>query len=220
MTNERTVVNGRAFDDVADCIRQTGLIAILRGKFSREFVVSVGEVLAEASLPVVEVALNSLDALTLIEGLSDERKGRLLVGAGTVLSELDVDAAVNAGARFVVSPAFDAGVCRRASELDVFYLPGVLTPTEALIAYRENCRMQKLFPTDTFGPSYLSAIHAPLNDIEFVPTGGVNAANLASYRRAGAVAVGVGSALVKNADQTMAEVASNAKQLLAAWNKQ
>jgi 2-dehydro-3-deoxyphosphogluconate aldolase/(4S)-4-hydroxy-2-oxoglutarate aldolase len=142
----------------------------------------------------------------------------MLIGAGTVRTLEEVNAALDAGAQFLVSPNFDPASVARSREAGVLHLPGVFTASEAQAAYAAGCQMVKLFPADALGPRYLKALRAPLNDIDFVPTGGIEAANIADFVRAGAVAFGVGSSLVKSADQDLADLREKAARLAAAFH--
>jgi 2-dehydro-3-deoxyphosphogluconate aldolase/(4S)-4-hydroxy-2-oxoglutarate aldolase len=207
-------------DQLRAQIKQLGLIAILRGDFPFEHTRRIAEVLLETQVPIMEVTLNSQGALEAIARLRQEFEGQpLLIGAGTVRTAPQVDEAVAAGAQFIVSPNFDPAAVARSQGHDVLHLPGVFTPTEAHNAFEAGCRMLKLFPSDVVGPAYLKALRAPLNDIEFVPTGGISADNLGDYIRAGAVAVGIGSALISGPKQSIEEITSRAKALRAAWER-
>jgi Entner-Doudoroff aldolase len=209
----------QAAQGTAEFIRQTGLIAILRGDFALDQMRRIGEVLLAEAVSVMEVTLNSADALDAIARLQKQFGGRLLIGAGTVRTAPQVEAALNAGAHFIVSPNLDPASIQTSQAHDVLHLPGVFTASEAQAAFALGCRMVKLFPAEALGPAYLRALRAPLDDIEFVPTGGVTAGNLAEYVRAGAVAVGIGSALITGPHQSMDEVQSRAAQLRAAWDE-
>lgn len=203
--------------DVGAAITDAGIIAMIRGDFSVAQTVAIGRTLVDESVCVLEVALNSTHALDGIAALRAELGERALVGAGTVRTPDDLDLAIDAGAQFAVSPMFDTDTVERSHERGMFYLPGVLTPTEALAAHAAGCRMLKLFPSDVFGPRYLGAMRAPLDDLRFVPTGGVNAENIGAYSAQGAAAVGVGSALVAGPDQPLDDLAQRARALYAAW---
>jgi 2-dehydro-3-deoxyphosphogluconate aldolase/(4S)-4-hydroxy-2-oxoglutarate aldolase len=141
----------------------------------------------------------------------------MLIGAGTVRYGTQVQPALDAGAQFLVSPNFDPDTVARARMAGLLHLPGIFTPSEAQTAFTAGCTVLKLFPADTVGPAYLKALRAPLDDIEFVPTGGINLENIAAYRRAGAVAVGLGSQLVAGRQQASDELTARAKALRAAW---
>ena len=137
--------------------------------------------LLEGGLPCVEVTLRTAEgeeALGRIAGLDEG----LLVGAGTVLDRGQVERAVDAGARFVVSPGLDEEVVRAAQEQGVPVLPGVATATEVMRARRLGLRTAKLFPAQALGGApFLDSLAAPFHDMHFVPTGGVNEENLAVW---------------------------------------
>jgi 2-dehydro-3-deoxyphosphogluconate aldolase/(4S)-4-hydroxy-2-oxoglutarate aldolase len=113
-----------------------------------------------------------------------------VVGAGTVLSVGDAEEAVDAGARFLVSPVVDAAVIRRAAELGVASLPGAHTPTELLAAHQAGAPLLKLFPAPAGGPAWLRSVLAPLPFLRVVPTNGVDLDNAAEWLAAGAWALG------------------------------
>jgi 2-dehydro-3-deoxyphosphogluconate aldolase/(4S)-4-hydroxy-2-oxoglutarate aldolase len=118
-----------------------------------------------------------------------------LIGAGTVLEIAELDAACDAGAKFLVSPHFDPALLDRARERGVPYLPGALTPTEIVRAWKAGASCVKLFPGSAVGPGYVKAIRGPLPDVPLMPTGGVDEKNLGEWLKAGVVAVGMGGAL-------------------------
>ncbi len=201
-------------------IKQSGLIAIMRGDFPIERFFKIAETLGEAGLTIMEVTLNSQNALEAIGELRRKFAGSaLLIGAGTARSAEQVEAAVTAGAQFIVSPNFEPAAVARSQRYEVLHIPGVFTATEAHNASAAGCPMLKLFPADALGPAYLKALRAPLDDIEFVPTGGITPDNLAGYVRAGAVAVGIGGALISGADQSIQEIMSRANAFKIAWEQ-
>lgn len=201
-------------------IRQYGLIAIMRGDFAVDDFLTIGKALAENGIRVMEVTLNSANAREAIEALRQQFGDDLLIGAGTIRRAAQVDEALQAGAQFIVSPNFDAASVARSQAANVLHLPGVATPTEAENAFAAGCSMLKLFPADVLGgPAYLKAIRAPLSDIDFVPTGGVEPGNAGEYRRAGAVALGLGGSLVSK-NWTPDLLASRARALVASWSGQ
>jgi 2-dehydro-3-deoxyphosphogluconate aldolase/(4S)-4-hydroxy-2-oxoglutarate aldolase len=126
---------------------------------------------------------------------------------------------VAAGAQFTVSPNLDLATVERALAQDILHLPGVFTPTEAQTAYGAGCKLVKLFPSEVVGPRYLKAIRAPLDDIGFIPTGGITPENVGDYIRAGAAAVGLGSALITGPDQPMTDLTTRARAIRAAWKE-
>lgn len=203
-------------DAVDAALRAAGIIAIVRGNYPLDRLVEIGETLAAGGIGAIEVTLNSAAALAAIRALRTALGGQLLVGAGTVRTVSDVDAALGAGAVFLVSPNFDPVAVERSSAAGVVHLPGVFTASEAQAAHAAGCSLVKLFPADALGPSYLQALRAPLDDVGFVPTGGIDAGNIADYVRAGAVAFGVGSALVRRDEIDLSALAARARDLVRA----
>jgi 2-dehydro-3-deoxyphosphogluconate aldolase / (4S)-4-hydroxy-2-oxoglutarate aldolase len=202
----------------AQTIRQTGLIAIIRGQFTRQQVVGIAETLLAHHIPVVEVTLNTSGALESIHYLHEQFGDQMLVGAGTVRTADQLHAALDAGAAFTVAPNLDLATVALAQARDLLHLPGVFTPTEIQSAFVAGCRMVKLFPSEIVGPRYLKAVRAPLDDVELVPTGGISPANVAEYVQAGAVAAGIGSALVTGPTQPLDDLAGRAQALRTAWD--
>ena len=200
-------------------IKQNGIIAILRGDFSVEDMIRLGEALIAGTITVMEVTLNSPSALTALPQLRNHFGDEMLIGAGTVRDVGQARAARDAGAQFLVSPNFDAESVSFARMNGLLHLPGVFTATEAQTAFEAGCRMLKLFPMEVGGPAYLKALRAPLNDIEFVPTGGVSLENIVDYAKAGAVAVGLGSKLVLDREQTSTDLTARAQALRQAWEQ-
>lgn len=196
-----------------DHIQRTGIVAIIRGDYGLEQLQRIAATLAESGIGAIEITLNSRDALPAINALAARFGDTILIGAGTVRTAAQVDAAVDAGAQFLVSPCLDLASVARAQAHDILHLPGVFTATEVQAAVAAGCRLLKLFPMELGGPAYLKALRAPFDDVAFVPTGGVSAANIGDYVRAGAVAVAVGSSLVAGTGQSAAELASSALAL-------
>lgn len=147
---------------------------------------ALGDALLAGGLPCAEITFRTAAAAAAIEVLA--RDERITVGAGTVLRPAQVDQAVAAGAKFIVSPGLDTGVVRRCAVLEVPVIPGIATPTEAMAALREGLDTVKLFPAGALGglPT-LTALAAPFPGLRFVPTGGIGQAELAAYLRHKAV---------------------------------
>jgi 2-dehydro-3-deoxyphosphogluconate aldolase / (4S)-4-hydroxy-2-oxoglutarate aldolase len=172
-------------------LAERGIVAVLRAG-PAERAVAAARALAEGGVTAIEVTFSVPDAPSVIAELATDES--LLVGAGTVLSADQVDAAVHAGARFVVSPNIDEEVLDAAESRGVPALPGVFTPTEVARAAR-RCSLLKLFPASLGGPALLGALREPFPGLAFVPTGGVTAGGIGDWLRAGAVAVGAGGDL-------------------------
>ena len=204
-------------ESTSNQIKQAGIIAILRGDFSQDDMLRIGDALLAGGVAVLEVTLNSHAALTALPKLREHFDGQMLIGAGTVRERNQARAARDAGAQFLVSPNFDPETVSFARTEGLLHLPGVFTATEAQVAFAAGCKMLKLFPMEAVGPAYLKALRAPLNDIDFVPTGGISLENIGTYARAGAVAVGLGGQLVPGRGETSADLTSRARALQAAW---
>lgn len=198
-------------------VLRSGIIPILRGNFGKDFVVMVARAVAAEGIEVLEVTMNSTGALELIRAIRAAVGSEILVGAGTVRTVEQLHAAREAGAEFSIAPNLDRETLEAAKKEDVLHLPGVLTPTEVQQAVTYGAAAVKLYPIDNLGADYLKAIRAPLDDVLFIPTGGVTTKNIADFRKAGAAAVGVASSLVKGADQKEFEIRQRARELRSAW---
>lgn len=193
-------------------IRRQRAVAILRRLPPAEVDPTVEAVLA-GGFAAIEFTIDSERAG---ESIARWRAaGRSLVGAGTVRVVEEVELAAEAGAEFVVSPAYDEAVVERALELGLPCIPGALTPTEIDRAWRQGATFVKLFPGGVVGPSYLRAVLSPLQDVEIVVTGGVNESTARSFLDAGAVAVAVSTAQLDDAGGPAA-IEAAAGRLLAA----
>jgi 2-dehydro-3-deoxyphosphogluconate aldolase/(4S)-4-hydroxy-2-oxoglutarate aldolase len=158
--------------------------------------VLVASALRDGGLPVAEVTFRTAGARAAIEAIAREVPD-VLVGAGTVVTAAQVDEAVEAGARFLVSPGLSASVVRRAQELGVPVLPGVATPSDVIAALDLGLGAVKLFPANVVGgPAAVKAFSAPFPGLRFVPTGGVSAANLLDYLALPSVLAAGGSWMV------------------------
>jgi 2-dehydro-3-deoxyphosphogluconate aldolase / (4S)-4-hydroxy-2-oxoglutarate aldolase len=158
--------------------------------------------LREGGIGVVEITLDSQDALETIASLRGDPE--LVVLAGTVRTVDDVRAAVDAGAQGCVAPVLNPEVLEACRETGLPSIPGAMTPTEVETAWELGATMVKLFPAARLGPEFVRDLRGPLGDVPLLATGGVDASNAAAFLRAGAEAVGVGSALVGAADLTAA----------------
>jgi 2-dehydro-3-deoxyphosphogluconate aldolase / (4S)-4-hydroxy-2-oxoglutarate aldolase len=179
-----------------ETIERAGLIPVLRAKSEAQAHAVVLAMIA-GGVNVVEVTMTVPGAVDLLKTLKREYGGRLLLGAGTVTTAAEVEATVEAGAEFVVSPSFHPEVVARTRALGKVSIPGALTPTEVITAWRAGADYVKIFPCSAVGgASYLKAILAPFPDLKLIPTGGVTLETAESFLRAGARALGVGSDLV------------------------
>ena len=176
---------------------QIPLIAILRGIEPSE-VLEVGEALCEAGFRCLEVPLNSPDPLSSIGRLRGRFAGRLLIGAGTVMTPADVEAVQRAGGEFIVSPNTSAAVIGATKSCGLLSLPGFATPSEAFTAIEAGADALKLFPAEAAPASVLQALKAVLPaQCPVFPVGGITTERMAAYVAAGAAGFGIGSALYK-----------------------
>lgn len=140
----------------------------------------LGQALVDGGLPVAEVTFRTPAAADSIRAMSG--RDDLLVGAGTVISVTQVDAAHEAGAKFIVSPGLDADVVRRSQELGLAVLPGCVTPTDIIAALKLGLAAVKFFPAGNYGgAATIKALSAPFGGLSFVPTGGIGPKNLGDY---------------------------------------
>lgn len=149
----------------------------------------------EGGFGMVEFTLTTPNALGLIREFSDRKD--LLVGAGTVLTVEDANAAVEAGARFLVSPITDGEVIGRARRLDVPSVPGTFTPTEMVTAQRLGADLVKVFPAPADLPRFVTQVRGPLPELKIFPTAGVDEDNFEAVLKAGAFGVGFVSSLFR-----------------------
>ncbi|HEU5314925.1 MAG TPA: bifunctional 4-hydroxy-2-oxoglutarate aldolase/2-dehydro-3-deoxy-phosphogluconate aldolase [Chloroflexota bacterium] len=182
-------------DETTARIRESGVVAIMRHT-EASLAVEAAQALLRGGVDVVEVTLNTAGAGQMIRQLRERLSGRMLIGAGTVLSPRGVSDAVEAGAQFIVAPNTDARVIAQCARLGVPAFPGAFTPTEIVMAWDAGADAVKVFPVSSVGPRYIRDLRGPLPHIPLVPTGGVTAQNCAEFIKAGSVAVGAGSDLV------------------------
>jgi 2-dehydro-3-deoxyphosphogluconate aldolase / (4S)-4-hydroxy-2-oxoglutarate aldolase len=189
-----------------DRIRAERVVAVLRRVPEVD---SVVEGLLAGGIRIIEITLDSDDALATIEQL--RARGDLTVLAGTVRTPEEAEAAVAAGAEVCVAPALVPEMVERCRGLGVPAVPGALTPSELEAARALGAELVKLFPGSLVGPGYVRDVLAPLTGVELIVSGGVDLSNARAFIEAGAVAVGVGSALT-----SVADVETQARRLVAA----
>jgi 2-dehydro-3-deoxyphosphogluconate aldolase/(4S)-4-hydroxy-2-oxoglutarate aldolase len=179
-----------------DRLVQTGVIAVIRADSGAQLI-NVCRALGAGGVSACEITMTTPGALEAIAQASRELGDAALVGAGSVLDAPTARAAILAGARFIFSPVLSFEVIEMAHRYDCVAVPGALTPTEICAAWSAGADVVKVFPANHFGPQYLKDIHGPLPQVKLTPTGGVDLNTAADWIKAGAVAVGVGSSLVK-----------------------
>lgn len=194
-----------------------GIIAILRGVSPSE-VIPVTQTLYDAGVRIVEVPLNSPEPFTSIEMLAKAFGDKMVIGAGTVLSEQDVNLLKEHGGQISVSPDCNPNTIARAVVLGLDPLPGVFTPTEAFAAIRAGAKHLKLFPAEAASPLTIKAWKAVLpKHVQVHAVGGVTPENMKDWLAAGASGFGIGSALYKQG-MPLSKISESAHRLVAAWN--
>jgi 2-dehydro-3-deoxyphosphogalactonate aldolase len=193
------------------------LVAILRGVEPSQ-ILDVAQVLHEAGILSLEIPLNSPDPLASIRRARDEFDGRILIGAGTVLSQDNVAVVKAAGAQFVVSPGVDSAVIRATKSVGLLSFPGFYTASEAFAALAAGADVLKLFPAEAASPSVLRALRAVLPArCPVFPVGGISCESMAAYVAAGASGFGIGSALYRPGI-TLDEIREKAVSFVTAWH--
>lgn len=194
------------------------IIAILRG-LTQEQGGRTAEALYEGGIRFLEVTMNTEGAADMIRDWRPRYDGRMYIGAGTVLDLGMAKEAYAAGAQFLVTPNTDPEVIEFALAKGLAIIPGALTPTEIVNAWKAGATAVKLFPMSSLGLHYFKEIRAPLDQIRLVPTGGIHLSNIAEFIKAGAFGVGMGNSLV---DKTLiaagrySELTASAKALVQA----
>ena len=200
--------------DFATALTACPLVAILRG-LSPEEALPIGAALVDAGIRIIEVPLNSPRPLESIAILAREFGHSAIIGAGTVMTEDDVNNIANAGGRLIVMPHADFGVVFAARKAGLYVTPGVATPTEAFAALNTGVDGLKLFPAEMITPAVVKALRAILpKETVMIPVGGITEANIPVYKAAGASAFGVGSTLYAPG-RSAADVGRIAKTLVA-----
>lgn len=182
-------------ENTAQSLVEACLVAVIRTS-KAEQVIPVCEACLEGGIKALEITLTTPNAIELIKTAATRFGQDALVGVGSVLNAERCRAAVQAGAKFVVSPIGKQEIAATAHELDCPVMLGAYTPTEAQLAYEMGADFIKIFPADKLGASYIKALRAPMPHLRVVPTGGVDLKTAADFLKAGCSALGVGSSLL------------------------
>lgn len=179
-------------------LKDCGVVAVVRGD-SKEVGVEISKACVKGGVKAIEIAYTNKFANDIIREVSEIYAGQddVVIGAGTVLDAETARSAMLAGAKYIVSPAFDAETAKICNRYKVPYLPGVMTINEIISAHEAGVDFVKLFPGSAFGQGYVKAIKGPLPYANIMVTGGVNIDNLDSWIKAGVDAVGIGGELNK-----------------------
>lgn len=184
-----------------DLIQETKLIAIVRG-LETEVLTKLAQALFDGGIRMMEITFAQNDPETWketaegIKQLNTAFAGKMLLGAGTVMSTEQLHMAFEAGASYIISPNVNAQIIAETRKLNLVSLPGAMTPSEIAAAFQAGADMVKVFPMDILGAGYIKSIKGPLPHIPLLAVGGVNEQNAGEFIRAGALGVGVGGSLV------------------------
>jgi 2-dehydro-3-deoxyphosphogluconate aldolase/(4S)-4-hydroxy-2-oxoglutarate aldolase len=198
-------------------LEDAGVVAIIRLQDASK-VPDIIAALIDGGVRALEVTMTVPGAVDLIKAAGQKLPPGFLLGAGTVTDAETAWRVADAGASFIVSPVFRPAIIETAHSRGVAALPGCFSPTEVLNAWDAGADIVKVFPATTLGPGYLKDLHGPLPQVKLMPTGGVTLDNAGDWIKAGAVAVGVGSALLDGkaiADGQFSVIADNARRIVA-----
>lgn len=171
------------------------VVAILRN-YSLNESVNITRAFLDGGIKLVEVTMNSDDALATIEELVTTFKDDAFIGAGTVITIEQVEAAANAGAKYIISPNVNEAVIKKTKELNLISIPGAFSPTEIIKAVDAGADIVKIFPINILGTGYLQQIKGPIDQVKFMATGGIDAKLGKELISMGCEAIGVGAQLV------------------------
>ncbi|MDQ3809855.1 MAG: bifunctional 4-hydroxy-2-oxoglutarate aldolase/2-dehydro-3-deoxy-phosphogluconate aldolase [Chloroflexota bacterium] len=180
---------------VPQALEETRVVAILRRTEPR-LAVETAEALVSGGVRALEVTFNSPGVLDMLRAIQRALGDRVLLCAGTVLDQEQAEAALDVGVRLIVSPHTDPALIKTLARREIPVVPGALTPTEVLAAWRAGASVVKLFPAGPVGAGYIKDLRGPLAEIPLLPTGGVSLDTAASFIDSGAWGLGLGSALV------------------------
>ena len=188
-------------EEIIRAIEQHRIIVIARG-LSREELLKTAEAMYRGGIRLMEVTFNACgdpsdeETASNIAMLAEHFKGKMYIGAGTVLRPAQVDLAAKSGAAYIISPDSRREVIERTRELGLVSLPGAFTPTECTTAWDYGADFIKIFPNSEMKPSYIKALKAPLSHIRFLAVGGVDLDNLQDYMAAGACGIGIATGII------------------------
>ena len=183
---------------IIDSILKEKIIVIVRG-ISKDKLLEFAEAVYNGGIRVLECTFDAKGETTdeetaeKIKLLSGHFGDRMLIGAGTVLNEKQVELTKNAGGKFIISPDTNPSIIKKTKSEGLISIPGALTPSEAVVAHNSGADFVKIFPVADFGAKYIKNITAPLSHIRFLAVGGVTAENIKEFLNAGALGVGIGS---------------------------
>lgn len=204
-------------------VEEEKIIVIVRG-VEKEKLIPLAEAMYEGGIRLLEVTysangkVSDEETAENIRMLSEYFEGRMYIGAGTVLTEKQVELTAQAGGKFIISPDTCPEVIKKTRELGLVSMPGALTPSEMQIAHRNGADFIKIFPITSLGASYVKAVKAPLSHLKMLAVGGVDENNIAEYLKAGINGFGLGSNIIdkkKIAENDWAGITNLAKKYVS-----
>ena len=198
-------------------ILENKAVAVIRMNDSAKLI-KVAEAIYKGGVQSVEITMTVPGALKIIEEASKTLGDYVNIGVGSVLNKQTANDAINAGAKYVVSPVFKPEIVQEAKKHNIPVMPGAFSPTEILTAFEAGADIVKVFPADIVGMAFFKGVLAPMPHMKLMPTGGVSLTNAGDWIKAGACAVGVGSALLDKkaiAEENYSLLTENAEKLIA-----
>ena len=186
---------------IINTVNSEGLIVIVRG-VNRDRLIPLAEAMYNGGVRLLEITysadgkVSDEETADRIKMLANHFSGRMFIGAGTVLTEKQVELTARAGGGFIISPDTNVSVIKKTVDLSLVSMPGALTPTEIMTAHNAGADFVKLFPIDSLGVSYVKAIKAPLSQIKMLAVGGVGLDNIPEYKKIGISGFGIGSNII------------------------
>jgi 2-dehydro-3-deoxyphosphogluconate aldolase / (4S)-4-hydroxy-2-oxoglutarate aldolase len=196
-------------------ILKNKIIAIIRGA-NPDDVSKIAIALQQGGVTILEVTLNSQSAFSVIKDLSNKFSNGMLIGAGTVLDVEAAKTAIDAGARFIVSPNINVQTIDLTKKYGAVSIPGAYTATEVVNAHASGGDIIKIFPATS--AEYLRVLQGPLSHIPMMPTGGISLENIGEFKKTGAAAFGIGTSLVDTkkeiTDEYLKQITENARKFV------
>ncbi|ADK14231.1 2-keto-3-deoxy-6-phosphogluconate aldolase [Clostridium ljungdahlii DSM 13528] len=180
-------------------LAQQGVVAVIRAD-SKEQGLKIVDAVKKGGIKMLEITMTVPGAIDIIKELAEHYKNEdVVIGAGTVLDAETARACILAGAKYIVSPSFNADVIKLCNRYRILVMPGAMTVKEAVEGLEAGAEIIKIFPGSVFGPQIIKAFKGPIPQGNFMPTGGVNLGNVKEWIKSGAIAVGTGGDLTKGA---------------------
>ncbi|MFZ2322390.1 MAG: bifunctional 4-hydroxy-2-oxoglutarate aldolase/2-dehydro-3-deoxy-phosphogluconate aldolase [Ignavibacteriaceae bacterium] len=203
-------------EEILKKIIEYGVVAVVRTK-QPDKLIKIIEAIYAGGIKSIEITMTVPHALKMIEQVSKLVNDEIILGVGSILDSNNAQRAIDAGAKFVVSPIFNKEIIITSHNNNVPAMPGTFTPTEIFNAQEAGADIIKVFPADVLGMSFFKSIKAPMPHLRIMPTGGVTLDNAGDWIKAGACAVGVGSALLDGQaieENNFRKLTDNAKRIM------